>query len=263
MRIVHAIPLFILLLSACKQGQVDLIAVQGSLTSSSGSSGGSAPVIYDSCKDAYDSDPGLPDGTYSIDHDGDSGTDPVDVTCDMTNGGWTQLIGDDTTSLADLANFGDTSDITGTFYTDSTYGIGWGDVANTTSTPLVAEMECLVMDDIPTYDDIKMQVSADHLMGALPLDIDSFGYLFVSGSLVSSNDIVDFRDEWFLDTLGANSLDVLNVELLDGSILADTVNEQVTTTYSGTVLRICMAGKEDILLPTTYNKRYIQELWIK
>lgn len=49
-----------------------------------------AKYMHRSCKDYYDS--GMREnGVYSIDPDGPGGIDPYEVTCDMTNGGWTKF----------------------------------------------------------------------------------------------------------------------------------------------------------------------------
>lgn len=49
-----------------------------------------AKYMHRSCKDYYDS--GMrEDGVYTIDPDGPGGIDPYEVTCDMTNGGWTKF----------------------------------------------------------------------------------------------------------------------------------------------------------------------------
>lgn len=49
-----------------------------------------AKYMHRSCKDYYDS--GMREnGLYFIDPDGPGGVDPYEVTCDMTNGGWTKF----------------------------------------------------------------------------------------------------------------------------------------------------------------------------
>ncbi len=48
-------------------------------------------ITYKSCKEILENNPNATDGIYTIDPDGDGGSDPFDCNCDMTTdgGGWT------------------------------------------------------------------------------------------------------------------------------------------------------------------------------
>lgn len=80
-----------------------------------------------SCLEHLNSNPALPNGQYDINHDRDESTQMISVYCDMSGGGWTRIIKDSTTTVNDLALFGDTTDIASTFYSDPVKGIGWGE----------------------------------------------------------------------------------------------------------------------------------------
>ena len=66
------------------------------------------------------SDTSSADGNYDIDHDTNDATAEISVYCDMSGGGWMRIIADTTTNVSDLAVFGDTAAIAGTFYNDAT-----------------------------------------------------------------------------------------------------------------------------------------------
>jgi hypothetical protein len=63
------------------------------------------PTTARSCLDLHALNPSSPDGSYSIDPDGD-GLDPITVECDMTGGGWTVLYTEDFEGFADGATAG-------------------------------------------------------------------------------------------------------------------------------------------------------------
>ncbi len=48
--------------------------------------------LYISCKALLDANAGLGDGKYSLDVDGEGGTDSFEAWCDMANGGWTLVL---------------------------------------------------------------------------------------------------------------------------------------------------------------------------
>lgn len=51
-------------------------------------------ITYKSCKEILANNPGATDGVYTIDPDGEGGSDPFDCNCDMTTdgGGWTLVL---------------------------------------------------------------------------------------------------------------------------------------------------------------------------
>ena len=213
-----------------------------------------------SCLEHLSSNPMLTDGNYTINHDNDVGTPSVSVFCDMASGGWTRIIKDSTTTVDDLSSFGDTSEISSTFYSDPTMGIGWGEAVVTGG----ANADCrftskFVMSKLWDYQEIKFEVSAEYKLLSSP--DNSYGYLYISNNLSdNSTAFAEFIDAWTSDLLGANQIKVNGTIIRnETSSSSDLIGYPFNITVSGNKLQLCMGGED----PGAYNKRYIKSMWIK
>jgi len=213
-----------------------------------------------SCFDHLSSNPMLTDGNYTINHDNDVATPSVSVFCDMAAGGWTQIIKDSTTTVDELSSFGDTSEISDTFYSDPTMGIGWGEAVDTGG----ANADCrfsskFVMSKLWDYQEIKFEVSAEYKLLSSP--DNSYGYLYISNNFVDQSvAFASFIDAWSSDAWGANRVTV-NGNVVRSNTLSttDLVGYPFSITVAGNKLQLCMGGED----PGAYNKRYIKSMWIK
>lgn len=212
-----------------------------------------------SCLEHLNENPALINGQYNINHDRDESTPMISVYCDMTGGGWTRIIKDSTTTVSDLAIFGDTTDIADTFYSDPLKGIGWGESVVTGG----ANADCgfapkLAMHRLWNYQEIKFVISGDfHAVGGAE---NSAGYLYISNNLTSHSYIATFLDAWLAEASGSNHLDVGGTVVHDRiQTTGDLIDFAFTIPTPGNQLEVCMSGEA----PYDYSKRYIHAMWIK
>ena len=213
-----------------------------------------------SCLEHLSSNPMLADGDYTINHDNDVDTPSISVFCDMTGGGWTRIIKDSTTTAVDLSLFGDVSEISSTFYSDATMGIGWGEAVATGGN----NADCMytakfVMNKLWDYQEIKFSVSAEYKLLSSPNN--SYGYLYISNDLADGSAyFASFIDAWSSDSWGANRITVNGNVIRDNtSSTADLIDYPFSITVSGNKLQLCIGGE----IPGENNKRYINSMWIK
>lgn len=178
----------------------------------------------------------------------------------MTGGGWTRIIKDNSTTVNDLALFGNTDEINSSFYSDPVMGIGWGEV-NTTGG---ANADCrfaqkFVMERLWNYTEIKMEVSAT--FGVVSDPDNSAGYMYISNNFSNATShIAAFNDGWLSEASGSNSVTVNGVVIRSqNASFADLIAYPFTIPTSGNKLQVCLGGED----PFAYNKRYINSMWIK
>lgn len=213
-----------------------------------------------SCLEHLTSKPSAANGFYQINHDVDDSTPLISVYCDMTGGGWTRIVKDSTTTVNDLALFGDTAEIVATFYTDPTMGIGWGEPVVTGGSNADCRFtDKFIMDKLWTYSELKFSVSGEYLSPSSP-DL-SYGYMYVNNNFSDLTTwIANSIDAWTADASGSNSVSVNGVEIrAQNASSADMINYTFTVPATGNQLQVCIGGE----IPGAYTKRYINSMWIK
>lgn len=217
-------------------------------------------ISLNSCADYLKDNPSLPNGFYSIDHDVDESTPKITVYCDMSGGGWTRIIKDSTTTTADLAVFGDVSEIESTFYSDPTMGIGWGEAIVTGG----SNADCryapkFVMAKLWNYTQMKITVSARASIVSAP--DNSVGYMYINNEFDNeARFITSFVDAWLADASGANSITNNNgATPIRARDTIDVLNYDYIVAASGNKMQVCMGGEDSYV----YNERFIGELWIR
>lgn len=213
-----------------------------------------------SCLEHLTSKPSSGNGFYQINHDLNDSTPLISVYCDMTGGGWTRIVKDSTTTVNEMALFGDTSEISSSFYSDATKGIGWGESVVTGGSNADCQYSSkFVMNSLWDYSEIKFTVSGDY---SNPSDPDnSYGYMYVNNDFTDlSSWIAVTVDAWTADATGSNAVAVNGVEIRNRNASAtDMIAYTFTVPATGNKLQVCMGGE----LPASYTKRYINDMWIK
>ncbi|MBF0363586.1 MAG: hypothetical protein HQK49_21375 [Oligoflexia bacterium] len=222
-----------------------------------------AATVRSSCKEILSAEPSAVSGVYKIDPDGtNTGVAAFNVYCDMANGGWMRIVNDHTTTVADLASFGSISAIQSNFYTNTTYGIGWG---------LLASETCIDLTSVASFTNVKLKISAlsDYVTYGGNGALGGYGYLRISANPTTNDDeFLYFQDAWGQTQWGSNQLFIKETQTTVAGVVGKFVFVHVTkypveAAYSGTHLKICMGGDPDVSGSLNYNKRYISDLWIK
>lgn len=156
-------------------------------------------------------------------------------------GGWTEIIHDANTTLTYLSHFGNTSNIASTFYSDSTYGIGWGTNDN------IQKMLSININ----YSELKIQYS-----GSYNNPSGGLGLLVLSDI---NNSFFVFNDSWG-DDLTGQSLNINNIAILNQS--KTNVFNRIDTfiVANKTQLNVSMYGYINTF---PYTKRYIYNLKVR
>lgn len=211
---------------------------------------------HESCLAIYKSNPNLRDGHYYIDHDWDLETAYVNVFCDMTNGGWTEIVGSESNlNLEELQKMCDIKHIKNTLYSDRHKGVGWGLGSVAPDKYCRSCMRC----DLFSFVDLKITLSAK----AKHENIKdrSKGYLWIPNRRYRNGwQVIEFNDRFTKDSSGSNELYVNTVKEIDRFPIVDIENHQVSAPYNSYGdLTVCMGGKKGFY----YNKRYIKNLRVR
>lgn len=156
-------------------------------------------------------------------------------------GGWTEIIHDSNTNLTYLSHFGNTSNIAATFYSDNSYGIGWG-----------------TNDNIPKVLTINMNYSNLIIQYTGFYNIPSNGLGLLSLSDIS-NTYFMFNDSWGDDNTG-QSLNINNTTIFDQYKINVTNRKDTILITNRTQLNISMYG---YINSFPYTKRYIYNLKVR
>ncbi len=217
--------------------------------------------------------PSAANGSYSLNLDGNELTPHQLVHCDFTGGNWTTLIGPSITAASDLTEFGDTSDIASTFYSDPVLGIGWGGLAVTGGpNPVASQQQCFTFSKIKSISEVKISVTWDGLGSAN-------GYMYVGNeidparyagggfdTIQSEEGLLTSLNAWSGNPAGRNRVVLHNPAPTPDVTVADfngnAAGEVVTITHaysSAGKFQICMSGQD----PYVYDRRFVQSLSFK
>lgn len=218
------------------------------------------PKYYlSSCEDYYNAGY-TENGLYIIDIDGENNPyKPFNVYCDMVSedGIWTRIINDKTT-LDYLSNFGNTNNISNSFYKNEK-GIGWGKNG---------KIDTFALNRIP-FNQIKVKINApynnpENGNGILMFleesdntesdqnqnsDFD-INKEYVSG--IESRDISEIADDG--QNLKINGLTAFQKEQKD-------ITKDDGFIFSNGNLKFIKMGNNNEEIP--YTKRYISEMWVR
>jgi len=192
---------------------------------------------------SYEGDVG--DGLYAIDPD-QLGT-PFDVYADMTNdgGGWMRVIDGPSTTLGELDVFGDVSIITSTYYSDPTYGVGWGDNSDLANWSLDATRYTI---DAVDFSEMRVTLTGFYAGGMGRIRV------MTSSGVVTTH----INDAWAIDSSGqsyrVNGVDIFYKQLID------VVNQPEILIGFDRNSQISMTGYSPSYV---YTKRYINQLWLR
>lgn len=226
-----------------------------------------------SCADYKLRFPNATDGEYDLDLDADESTPLQRVSCDFTDG-WTKIMSLES-SISDLDELGDTSEISASFYTDPVLGIGWGVQVDTGgANPTPYQIPCFKLTKVKYISAIKIKVTWDGISG--------LGYMYITNRIDPSrytdrttyNAI--FHEEGFLEVINAWAgwggalgqqmvIQYKQAPEADVTVAHFPNNSRGNfTTTSGTYtsngdLEICMGSE----LAGTYDRRFITEMSFK
>lgn len=226
----------------------------------------------DNCVQYLANNPAAVDGTYQLNLDGDATTALQTAYCDFTGGGWTTIMSPQSTIL-DLEDIGDTSDISASFSSDPVKGLAWQDSINTGgNNPTAALLACFVMTKVKNISRVKAKVSWASTPNAI-------GFFFM-GNKIDVNRYANWTEyyaihseEGFASTwnswTGSNGSSRVTQHFVSPTVdpftnyngaasigVIHTVEGDYTSNGN---LEICMGGE----LPYNYDARYITELSFK
>lgn len=220
---------------------------------------------YTNCVTLLAAASSAPDGYYPLDLDQNTATDKESVYCDMTNGGWMRIVDGADTPLTQLAQFGDVSGISSTFYSHPDMGIGWG------SKKVLPTWD---PDSFPCYHATKLGGAITRVktsVGAYAeVSNNSFGYLYIYrqgwstgtnfGTYLTANGFLNFQDAWSWSwNTGNNNLTFYPDRSRDVyRYMGEARDVAVEADYAATELHVCMSGEN-----ANYNPRYMKSLWVK
>ncbi len=151
-------------------------------------------------------------------------------------GGWTEIIHDSNTTLLYLSNFGDTNNITDTFYSNSTYGIGWG-----------------------TNDSIQRNLKINFNYSNILITYSGFYNVPVSGlGILSIVGLLVLNDSW-TNNLEGQSLSIKGINQFIQSQINITDRTDNIQSINSSNLDIKMWG----ISSYPYTKRYIKKLKLR
>lgn len=187
------------------------------------------------------------DGLYAIDPD-QLGSE-FDVYADMTNdgGGWMRVINGPSTSLSEMAVFGNTTDISATYYSDASYGVGWG-TTDASGTNWANTFPRYTIDNV---DFTEMRVI---FTGFYNIPAGGIGKLYFFGD----GFVTYLSDSW--GASGNGQTYVLNNVAQFTKLPIDVVNESAILIGHTRGSEIGMTGFTNAY---AYTKRYINELWLR
>ncbi len=186
------------------------------------------------------------DGDYWIDTDGGSNSDAFLAYCDMTNGGWTRVIGP-TTTLAQLQALPVTTNTITSFLNDATYGVSWGTF--TTVSTWGTEPHRLVLD--LRFDSVKVVHSGFYNSPAAGLG---------EMTIRSQNRNIISSGDGHTDASSGQTLVVGNTTIFNGATTNISNRSDTVAAAGGTSLIIAMNAYTSAY---TYTRRYIRELWFR
>lgn len=202
-------------------------------------------LFFKSCLDILNN--GYSEGSkiYTIDLDLLGEKDPIDVYCDMdTNGGgWTVIINNSSTNLNYISQFGITAEISSTFYSHVSYGVGWG---NNVSIMRNINMEI-------EYSQVYITYTGTYNNPSGGLGFFSMTNHTESGSYT----LVGLNDSW-TDAITGQSLTVNNTTVFDQE-RTNIINRTDIINRSGNFFNIAMGGFSGY----PYTKRYINKLMFR
>lgn len=211
---------------------------------------------YESCLAIHKAHSDFNNGYYYIDHDWDLDSAFVNVYCDMTNGGYTEILGTEgNINLDELQKMCNFNGPKKTLYSDKVKGLGWGVGKGSEKERSKSCMRC----DLFSFMDLKVTLSAK----AKYQDIinRSKGYLWIPNHRYRNGwKVIEFNDRFKKDSKGSNELYVNTVKEINRLPIIDITNKEVHAPYrSSGDLTVCMGGKKGFY----YNKRFIKNLRVR
>lgn len=201
-------------------------------------------ILYASCKTILDNNMSTWNGVYTIDPE--NNWTWFEVYCDMTTDwwGWTRIIKDYNTTISDLSFFGNTNNISSTFYSDVNYWIGWW-----------------TNDDIEKYLNININYSNIKIKFSWFYDTPSewLWKLTIKNENDENTNILYFTDSWTNKDTG-QTLSINNNTIYSQSTINEENRKEIINYENSSLISIWMKWHTS---EYSYTKRYIWELWVK